>query len=172
MNQQAPKQFAEKFWLLWGSQAASLAGSFAVQFAIIWWLTSTTGSATILATAAFIGLLPQVVLGPFIGALVDRWNRKRVMLIADSVIALASAWLAWMFYMDAASIAHVFVVLGVRAIGGAFHAPAMLASTSLMCPKSTTFGSRASTRRCKMVLHCSLPRSARCSYPGCRCRRF
>ena len=135
MNNQAPKQFADKFWLLWGSQAASLAGSFAVQFAIIWWLTSTTGSATILASAALIGLLPQVVLGPFIGALVDRWNRKRVMLIADSVIALASAWLAWMFYVDAASITHVFVVLGVRAMGGAFHGPAMLASTSLMVPE-------------------------------------
>ena len=135
MNQQAPKRFADRFWLLWGSQAASLAGSFAVQFAIIWWLTSSTGSATILATAALIGLLPQVALGPFIGALVDRCNRKRVMLIADSVIALASAWLAWMFYIDAASIAHVFVVLAIRAVGGAFHAPAMLASTSLMVPE-------------------------------------
>ena len=58
MNNQAPKQFAENFWLLWGSQAVSLAGSFAVQFAIIWWLTSTTGSAAILASA-----LPTVALG-------------------------------------------------------------------------------------------------------------
>lgn len=135
MNIHAPKQFTDRFWLLWGGQAASIVGSFAVQFAIIWWLTSTTGSATVLATAALIGLLPQVVLGPFIGALVDRWNRKRIMLVSDSVIALASAWLAWMFYIDAASTLHVFVVLGVRAIGGAFHAPAMLASTSLMVPE-------------------------------------
>ena len=135
MNNQAPKQFTEKFWLLWGSQAVSLAGTFAVQFAIIWWLTSTTGSATVLATAALVGLLPQVILGPFFGALVDRWNRKRIMLISDSVIALASAWLAWMFFIDAASTAHVFIVLGIRAIGGAFHGPAMLASTSLMVPE-------------------------------------
>lgn len=135
MNNQAPKQFTERFWLLWGSQAVSLAGSFAVQFAIIWWLTSTTGSATILATATLVGLVPQVLLGPFFGALVDRWNRKRIMLIADSVIALASAWLAWMFYVEAAAIGHVFFVLGVRAIGGALHGPAMLASTSLMVPE-------------------------------------
>lgn len=135
MINQAPKQFAERFWLLWGSQAVSLAGSFAVQFAIIWWLTSTTGSATVLATAALIGLLPQVLLGPFFGALVDRWNRKQIMLVADSVIALASLWLAWMFYIDAASSTDVFVVLGVRAIGAAFHGPAMLASTSLMVPE-------------------------------------
>lgn len=135
MNNQAPKEFSERFWLLWGSQAVSIAGSFAVQFAIIWWLTTTTGSATVLATATMIGLLPQVLLGPFFGALVDRWNRKRVMLISDSVIALASAWLAWLFYIDAATATHVFVVLGVRAIGGAIHAPAMLASTTLMVPE-------------------------------------
>ncbi len=135
MNNQSPKQFTERFWLLWGSQAVSLVGSFAVQFAIIWWLTSSTGSATVLASAALVGLLPQVLLGPFFGALVDRWNRKRIMLIADSAIALASAWLAWMFYIDAATITHVFVALGVRAIGGAFHSPAVLASTSLMVPE-------------------------------------
>lgn len=135
MNKHAPKDFSERFWLLWGSQAVSLAGSFAVQFAIIWWLTSTTGSATILATAAMIGLLPQVLLGPFFGALVDRWNRKRIMLFADSAIAIASAWLAWMFFIDAATTTHVFVVLGARAVGGALHGPAMLASTSLMVPE-------------------------------------
>jgi DHA3 family macrolide efflux protein-like MFS transporter len=135
MNNQAPKQFTERFWLLWGSQAVSIAGSFAVQFAIIWWLTRSTGSATVLASAALVGLLPQVLLGPIFGALVDRWNRKRIMLIADTTVALASAWLAWMFYIDAASITHVFVALGVRAIGGALHAPAMLASTSLMVPE-------------------------------------
>ena len=135
MNNQAPKQFAERFWLLWASQAVSIAGSFAVQFAIIWWLTRSTGSATVLASAALVGLLPQVLLGPIFGALVDRWNRKRIMLIADTTVALASAWLAWMFYIDAASITHVFVALGIRAIGGALHAPAMLASTSLMVPE-------------------------------------
>ncbi|MGI9221540.1 MAG: MFS transporter [Woeseiaceae bacterium] len=135
MNNHAPKEFSDRFWLLWGSQAVSLAGSFAVQFAIIWWLTSTTGSATILATAAMIGLLPQVFLGPFFGALVDRWNRKRIMLFADSAIAIASAWLAWMFYIDQATTTHVFMVLGARAIGGALHSPAMLASTSLMVPE-------------------------------------
>jgi DHA3 family macrolide efflux protein-like MFS transporter len=135
MNNHAPEQFSDRFWLLWGSQAVSLAGTFAVQFAIIWWLTSTTGSATILATATLIGLLPQVLLGPFFGALVDRWNRKQIMLFADSAIALVSAWLAWMFYIEAATTVHVFIALGARAIGGAIHAPAMLASTSLMVPE-------------------------------------
>ena len=62
------KQHSMKpFWLLWSCQAASLLGSQAVQFALIWWLTIETGSAAILATAAIVGLLPQVLLGPVIG---------------------------------------------------------------------------------------------------------
>jgi DHA3 family macrolide efflux protein-like MFS transporter len=80
-------------------------------------------------------MLPMVVLGPFVGALVDRWNRRVVMLVADGVIALASAWLGYLFWTDAMQIWHVYLVTLVRAIGGAFHWPAMAASTSLMVPE-------------------------------------
>jgi DHA3 family macrolide efflux protein-like MFS transporter len=85
------------FFVLWTGQALSLLGSQAVQFALIWWLTERTGSATVLATATFFGLVPQIVLGPFIGALVDRWNRKRILLVADSIVAAASGLLALLF---------------------------------------------------------------------------
>jgi len=135
MNSHAPKNFVRGFWLLWSAQAISLLGSYAVQFAVIWWLTETTGSATMLATATLIGLLPQVVFGPFIGALIDRWDRKTIMLVSDAGIALVSAFLAWMFLTGNASITLVFVVLAIRSIGGAFHAPSMMASTSLMVPE-------------------------------------
>ena len=123
------------FLILWFGQALSILGSQAVQFAIIWWLTAETGSATVLATASLIGLLPPVVLGPFAGALVDRWNRKRVMLIADSAVAAASAALALLFWLDQASPEFVFGALLVRAIGATFHGPAMIASTTLMVPE-------------------------------------
>ena len=69
-----------QFFVLWTGQALSLLGTQAVQFALIWWLTVETGSATVLATASLFGLAPQIVAGPFIGSLVDRWNRKIVML--------------------------------------------------------------------------------------------
>ena len=75
------------FFILWTGQALSIIGSQAVQFALIWWLTEQTGSATVLATAALVGLVPQVALGPLIGALVDRWNRKTVMLLAVDGVA-------------------------------------------------------------------------------------
>ena len=106
------------FFVLWSGQALSLVGSQAVQFALIWWLTLETGSATILATAALLGLLPTALLGPLIGALVDRWNRKRVMLLADAGVALISALLAVMFLTGQAGVVHVLILLFLRAIGG------------------------------------------------------
>lgn len=123
------------FLVLWTGQAFSLLGSQAVQFALIWWLTERTGSAAVLAGATFFGILPQVVLGPFIGALVDRWNRKWVMLVADSAVAGSSAVLALLFLAGAATIESVLALLFVRAIGSTFHGPAMMASTSLMVPR-------------------------------------
>ena len=61
-----------RFFTIWGGQALSILGSQLVQFALIWYLTVKTGSATILATATLVGMLPGVVLGPFVGTLVDR----------------------------------------------------------------------------------------------------
>jgi DHA3 family macrolide efflux protein-like MFS transporter len=122
------------FLTLWAGQALSLFGSQAVQFALIWWLTVESGSAAVLTTATLLGLLPQVVLGPFIGTLVDRWNRKTVMLLSDAGVALASLALAVLFHQGTATVPAVFAALFARALGSAFHAPAMLASTSLMVP--------------------------------------
>ncbi len=122
------------FFTLWGGQAISLFGSQMVQFALIWWLTQETGSATILAAASLVGLLPQVILGPFVGVLVDRWPRRWVMFVADSLVALASLLLAYLFWSGAVEIWHVFALLFIRALGGAFHWPAMQASTPLMVP--------------------------------------
>ena len=75
------------FLVLWTGQALSILGSMAAQLALIWWLTRATGSAAVLATATLLGLLPTVVLGPVIGVLVDRWDRKRIMLAADGLVA-------------------------------------------------------------------------------------
>lgn len=122
------------FVILWVGQAVSLFGSQIVQFALIWWLTQETRSATVLALASLVGLIPQVVLGPFAGVLVDRWSRRWTMFVADSMVALASVVLAYLFWAGTVQIWHVFGLLFVRALGGAFHWPAMQASMSLMVP--------------------------------------
>jgi MFS family permease len=77
-----------KFFTIWSGQALSLVGSALVQFALVWWLTVETGSATVLAMASLVALLPQIVLSPFVGALVDRWNRRLVMIVADAARGL------------------------------------------------------------------------------------
>ncbi|MCP4541170.1 MAG: MFS transporter [Chloroflexi bacterium] len=134
-TEQGQSKWQIPFFTIWTGQQLSWIGSALAQFALVWWLTETTGSATVLAVGTLISLLPQVFLGPFAGALVDRWNRRVVMLVADSIIALVSACLAYLFWTGAMQVWHVYVVMLVRALGGTFHWPAMQASTSLMVPK-------------------------------------
>ena len=122
------------FFTLWTGQSLSLLGSQSVQFALIWWLTEQTGSAAILSLATLLGLLPPVVLGPLLGTLVDRWNRKAILFGADAFVAAVSAVLAFLFVTGSATPTHVLVLLFARALGAAFHQPAMLASTTLMVP--------------------------------------
>jgi len=123
------------FFTIWTLQQFSLVGSQLVQFALVWWLTKTTGSATVLATATMIAILPQVLIGPFSGALVDRFSRRAVMIVADGSIALASAWLAYMYFAGSVEVWHIYMIVAIRAIGGGFHWPAMSASTALMVPE-------------------------------------
>lgn len=124
-----------RFITIWGGQAISIIGTQLVQFALIWYLTVQTGSATVLATASFISLLPNVVFGPFIGTLVDRWNRRIIMVMADSIITLATIMLAILFIGEAAAIWHIYLVMFIRALAASFHSNAMIASTSLMVPE-------------------------------------
>jgi DHA3 family macrolide efflux protein-like MFS transporter len=123
------------FFVLWIGQAFSLLGSQLVQFALIWWLTQETGSATVLAIASIVGLIPQVILGPLVGPLVDRWNRKRTMILADATVALSTLALAILFWQGLAEIWHVYAILFIRALGSTFHGPAITASISLMVPQ-------------------------------------
>jgi len=123
------------FFSIWTGQAFSLIGSQVVQFALVWWLTLETGSATVLATASLMALLPGIFIGPLAGAYVDRWNRRLVMIVADALVALATLWLAALFWAGAVEIWHVYLIMFLRSVGGSFHWPAMQASTSLMVPR-------------------------------------
>lgn len=122
------------FAIIWSGQFFSILTSSLVNFAIIIWLSLETGSAEMLAWVAIAALLPQTVIGPFTGALIDRWNRKRIMMLADSFIALCTLVLATLFWLDIAQVWHIFGLLGLRSIGSAFHMPAMQASVPLLAP--------------------------------------
>ncbi len=123
------------FFSFWTGQAVSLFGTALVQFALIWWLTSATHSATVLATATLASLLPGVILAPAAGVWVDQWNRRWVMILSDSLVALASVVLIVLFVTGTAQVWQVYSLMFIRAAGNAFQVPAMQASTSLMVPE-------------------------------------
>src|SRR3972149_2030944 len=129
------KNWKKPFFLVWSGQAFSLLGSQLVQFALIWYLTKQTGSATVLATATLVGMLPFIFLGPIAGSVVDRSNRRRIMILADSGIALSTLLLVALFAFGWVQIWHIYALMLVRSLGQAFHSPAFAASTSLMVPK-------------------------------------
>ncbi len=132
----APQNWKLNYGSLFAGQAVSLFGSSLVQFALVWYLTQKTGSGTVLATATLAATLPGIILGPVAGVLVDRWNRRLVMLLSDSLVAVATLGLAYLFWIGVADIWHVYVIMFIRSAGQTFQNPALTASTSLMVPEA------------------------------------
>lgn len=129
------QNWKRKFAVLWVGQFLSLISSSAVNFAIIIWLSLETGSAEVLAFAAIAGLLPQALIGPFAGVYIDRWDRKKTMIFADSFVAFCTLVMSISFYMGNESLLLIYVMLGLRSVGSAFHMPAMQAAIPLLAPK-------------------------------------
>lgn len=122
------------FTIIWSGQFFSILSSSIVGFACILWLSLETGSASVLAIASIASLLPQTVLGLFSGVFVDRWNRKKVMIVSDSFIALCSLILAVLFFIGEVNALYIYILLAMRSVGSAFHGPAMQASVPLLAP--------------------------------------
>jgi DHA3 family macrolide efflux protein-like MFS transporter len=136
MEIQAGQVTFRSYLFFWSGQLVSLLGSSVAQFVIIWWITLETGSALYLSIAAFLGLVPMIILTPFAGVLVDRWSRKALIGIADFLQALATVVLIFLFWLSSVSIWQVLVLLTLRGIFQAFHSPAVSAIVPLMVPKA------------------------------------
>ncbi|MHB9033517.1 MAG: MFS transporter [Anaerolineae bacterium] len=134
-NNNHERTWMRPFFTIWSGQAISMFGSSVVQFALIWFLAEKTSSATMLALASIFSALPYIIIAPWAGALVDRLNRKRVMIISDGSIAVVSLVLATLFYLKVTQPWHIFIVMFLRSVGGVFQYPAMAASVALMAPK-------------------------------------
>ncbi len=134
LNQSITK-WKKRFFMIWSGQAVSQLGSRLVGFAFVWHLTSTYHSATILSIATLVSILPDVIISPIAGALIDRWNRKRVMIVTDILTAILTLVLALLFAFTNVQIWQIYLVMFLRSTFGAFQWPAMLTSTSLMVPK-------------------------------------
>ncbi|MBA5792391.1 MFS transporter [Flavobacterium sp. xlx-221] len=130
------ESWKKKFAILWIGQFVSLISSSAVNFAIIIWLSLETKSAEVLAFSAIAGLLPQAIIGPFAGVYIDRWDRKKTMIFADTFVAVCTLIMSLSFYMGYESLALIYVILALRSVGSAFHMPAMQAAIPLLAPQS------------------------------------
>jgi len=124
------------FAIIWTGQFVSLLSSSAVNFAIIIWLSLETGSAEVLAFAAIAAFLPQTIIGPFAGVYIDRWDRKRTMILADGFIAACTGMMSLLFYLGYSELIFIYILLALRSVGSAFHMPAMQASVPLLAPES------------------------------------
>ncbi|EPA8121411.1 MFS transporter [Enterococcus faecium] len=110
--------------------------SMIVQYAIIWYLTKETGSATILSFATLLGMIPMVLLSPFAGPLVDRWDKKRLLILTDIIVALFAMVLVVVGTIsDTFPLWLVFVSLFIRAIAQTFQMPTIQSILPTMVPE-------------------------------------
>ena len=123
------------FSLVTVGQAISLIGSGMTQFAITIWAWQETGQATTLALTGFFGFAPIVLISPFAGALVDRLNRKLVMMLSDLAAGMATIFLLILYVTDMLQIWHLYILGAFVGIFQAFQWPAYSAAITMMLDK-------------------------------------
>ncbi|WP_461225399.1 MFS transporter [Lacticaseibacillus suihuaensis] len=121
--------------LFLGGQFLSGITTMIVQYAIIWYLTKQTGSATILSYATLVGMLPMVLLSPFVGGFIDRTHKKRLLIGADWVVA-AFALALFFIGHDRFPLWLVFVSLAMRAIAQTFQMPTIQSLIPTLVPEA------------------------------------
>lgn len=119
---------------VWGGQAFSILTSFAANYAVVWWLTESTGSATLLTFMTAMMYLPMALLGPFAGAVVDRFPRRAIMIGADLASALFALAMALMIVAGHLSVGLIIVMMLARSVFQTFHSPAMQALMPCLVP--------------------------------------
>ncbi len=105
------------------------------RFAVMIWAFQVQGTATALALLGFFNCLTYVIASPFAGVLVDRWNRRTVMVLADIGAGLATAFLLAMFLLGKLDLWHLYLAVGIVGVFEAFQEPAFSASVSLLVPR-------------------------------------
>lgn len=123
-----------KLACVWGGELVSVLTSSILQMGLVWHITLTTNSASMLSLASLAGFLPLALFGTFAGTIVDRLPLRVTLIGADLFIAAVSAVVAMVSLAGALPVWVVMVALFVRAIGSAFHTPAFQALTPLVAP--------------------------------------
>jgi MFS family permease len=107
---------ARNYRLYVAGQSLSLIGTWMQRLALSWWVYRSTHSALVLGIVGCVGQLPAVLLAPLAGALVDRWDRQRLLVTTQLLAMLQAVWLAWLVLTEVATLWHMLlcsVLLGV-----------------------------------------------------------
>lgn len=109
---------------LWLGETISSFGDFFYDIAIMWYVFSKTGSGLQTALVMVLTFLPQAVMGPFLGVLADRMNRKRLMQLGSFVQACLMGVLTLLIYFKVASIVEIYIITVLMAIFQLVYTPA------------------------------------------------
>ncbi|WP_394829005.1 MFS transporter [Pendulispora albinea] len=132
---EAPGRKLAVFVIIWFGQVISSLGSAITSFAFGVWLFERHRSITEFGVYSFCSVVPLVVVSPFVGPLVDRWNRRTAMLVANTVAAAASFALWLLFVSEHLRPWHVFAVAAINAAMRGLQWPAYSASTTVLVPE-------------------------------------
>jgi DHA3 family macrolide efflux protein-like MFS transporter len=123
------------FTLIWLGQVISLLGTGMTRFALTIWAYQETGSATALALVALASFGPTVLLSPVAGALVDRWNRKLVVMLSDLGAGMATIFLLLLYATGNLEVWHLYAAGAFASTFESFQFPAFSAAVTMMVPK-------------------------------------
>ncbi len=123
------------FTVIWIGQFASLLGSAMTNFALTIWAWEATGTATALAMTGLAFVLPSILVSPVAGALVDRWNRKLVMMLSDLAAGLGTIAIFFLYTGGMLQIWHLYIIFTFMGLFQSFQFPAYSAAVSTMLDK-------------------------------------
>ena len=134
MNKKSIGQL-HSFLLLWGSQTVSQLGTAMTDYAVIIWVYSRKGTASSVTLLTVCTFLPTIFFRFLAGSAVDRWNKKRIMLIADLLAASGTLAVLLLHSADALQIWHLYVINFLLSLMNAFQEPASFVAVSMLVPK-------------------------------------
>src|SRR3990172_1353349 len=123
------------FGIVWLGQLVSFIGSGMTSFALGVWVYQATGSITQFALISFSIVLPSVAFGPLAGALVDRWDRRQVMMISDTGGCLSILSVILLLLFGGLEVWHIYPVVFIGGIFDTLRWPALTAATTQLVPK-------------------------------------
>lgn len=123
------------YLIFWSGQLFSVLGSAISQFTIILWLTEITGSVMLLSLASFFYILPMTIVITFAGVLIDRWNRKKIIIVVDSLQASIMVLIIFLFSFGMAEPILIIAINGLLGLFQGFHIPTVNAIVPTMVPE-------------------------------------